>query len=955
MSECVERLRSHFLRPEKIVPRLMTARAIEFLQGAVTSLLVRRENDDEELGPQALVVTMRDTEKTFDLMKLEGLDSMLLKISGILTFIDENLPKDTDRSHLETMATNALLHTLDPHTTYLDPASYLDMQVETSGEFGGLGIVISVHKGELTVISVMSETPADKAGMKARDQIVQIEDESTINMDLSSAVNRLRGKPGAPVMLRVLRKGWETPRSFTVTRERIEIRSVVSEVLSEKIAYVRLKNFRANTSEQLKAHLMRMTSEVGTPLRGVILDLRGNPGGFLEQAIRVSDLFLDKGEIVRTIGAGGKVRGRPRTADSDGTADSGLWEKVPLAVLISGSSASASEIVAGALRNQKRALIIGEQSFGKGTVQGIYGVGDGAVKITIAEYLTPGGVPVHEVGVTPDVVLRPQEISPKEIQVFGYLEDDEDEEAANEKAKRKGKMVASRMTIPFVLEVEDEDDESVQEEKRFRYDELERDFALKLSEAILVRAGHRNADKMFANAKGVFVDFTKQQETLLQKVLMDREVDWGAGAHVPRPRLEAEIKTIPADAIVRAGEKLKIELRLSNTGNQTLRRIHAIGSSSTRLLDGREFLLGGIEPGAQRSAFIEVAPALSAYGRNDPFEVEFYQDGKKLGLSRKIVVGVEGAPKPEFAFTYFVDDSEGGNGDGRIQRGEEVRLHLTVRNVGDGPAPETTVALKNLAGDGVFIRKGRRSNKEALPVGGEREAVFDFEVRPGHTQSEIPFNLSFRAGKTGVYLSERLLLPVHGPSGRTVQQGDWSHISKEGCTLRSGASAQFPAVAKISAGEAVKIDVVAGKWGRFHSSKSRGWLRTRCLDEVVSPSPSEAGVAPAPLVVRAPSIVLTSPKGSKLHELSGESVLKGEIVFHPIFPHQTFSSMIFVGGRKVWFDVRSKPEADLVTIPFEITVKLEPGANRVSIRAIEKDRVEVVETFFIHRAEEPAQ
>jgi carboxyl-terminal processing protease len=309
----------------------------------------------------------------------------------------------TDKELIEA-AIAGMLTSLDPHSSYMNSKSYKEMKVNTRGEFGGLGIQVSMDKGFVKVISPIDDTPAYRAGIEAGDYITHLDGVSVLGMTLQDAVEIMRGKVGADIKLTVRRK--DTPASFdiTVTRAVIKITSVRSR-LEGKIGYVRITSFTEQSDTGLKKAVVNFEKELGDGLIGIVLDLRNNPGGLLDQAIAVSDAFLERGEIVST-------RSRNTEDTSRFSARSGdLAKGKPVVVLINGGSASASEIVAGALQDHKRAVILGTQSFGKGSVQTIMALpGHGAMRLTTARYYTPSGRSIQGEGVTPDIVVEPSKI-----------------------------------------------------------------------------------------------------------------------------------------------------------------------------------------------------------------------------------------------------------------------------------------------------------------------------------------------------------------------------------------------------------------------------------------------------------------------------------------------------------------------------------------------------------------
>ena len=339
-----------------------------------------------------------------------------------------------DESKLIESAINGMLSGLDPHSSYLDSKSFRDMQVQTRGEFGGLGIEVTMEDGLIKVVTPIDDTPASRAGVMAGDVITHIDDEAVQGLSLNQAVDKMRGAINSQVRLKIARKGSSDPLELKLTRDVIRIRSVRSRTESD-VGYVRITQFNEQTFEGLKNAIDSMTKEIGADkLKGFVIDLRNNPGGLLDQAIAVSDAFLERGEIVSTRGRNADETQRFNARAGD------LTKGKPVVVLINGGSASASEIVAGALQDHKRATIIGSRSFGKGSVQTIIPLGsNGAVRLTTARYYTPSGRSIQAKGIDPDVqVLNevPAELKGKdetkgEASLKGHLKNGEDEKGGS--------------------------------------------------------------------------------------------------------------------------------------------------------------------------------------------------------------------------------------------------------------------------------------------------------------------------------------------------------------------------------------------------------------------------------------------------------------------------------------------------------------------------------------------
>lgn len=331
-----------------------------------------------------------------------------LKIfTEVLSYVEANYVEEVEPERVIHGAIRGMLRSLDPHSSFMPPEMFGEMQVETEGRFGGLGIEITIRDDVLTVVAPIEETPAFRAGILAGDQIVLVEGESTKDMTLIEAVKKLRGPEGSEVTIGVMRPGFTEPRDFTIVRAIIKIKSVRWTRLPEDVGYIKVRSFQKTTVNEVKEAIRELESQ---GMGSLVLDLRNNPGGLLDQAISVSELFLEDGKLIVY------TKGRLTNQDMKGfSKGGGIWSSQPLAILINGGSASASEIVAGALKDWDRATLIGTQSFGKGSVQTIIPLSDGSgLRLTTAKYYTPNNAEIHGEGITPDLIVELEPITPSD-------------------------------------------------------------------------------------------------------------------------------------------------------------------------------------------------------------------------------------------------------------------------------------------------------------------------------------------------------------------------------------------------------------------------------------------------------------------------------------------------------------------------------------------------------------
>jgi len=344
----------------------------------------------------------------------------LRNFSDIFARIKTDYVEDVEDKTLLENAIRGMLSGLDPHSTYLNPDEYKELKIGTTGKFGGLGIQVGMEDGFVKVISPIDDTPAYRAGLEAGDLIIRLDDKSVKGMTLNDAVKIMRGDPGTDIKLTVIREGADKPLEFTVTRDIISVKSVKSRILEPDYGYVRISNFQSKTARDLVSEVSKLKKENKSELKGLVLDLRNNPGGVLSAAADVSDAFIDEGKLVFT-------KGRINNSEFEFNAKPGdIMNGLPVVVLINGGSASASEIVAGALQDHRRAIIMGSKSFGKGSVQTIQELrSGGAVKITTARYFTPNGRSIQGEGITPDIILDRYDIkASKEETSFRIKESD---------------------------------------------------------------------------------------------------------------------------------------------------------------------------------------------------------------------------------------------------------------------------------------------------------------------------------------------------------------------------------------------------------------------------------------------------------------------------------------------------------------------------------------------------
>ena len=706
------------------------------------------------------------------------------------------------------------------------------MKLSTQGQFGGLGIVISMIQGVLTVVNPMKGTPAAKVGIKACDQILKIGDESTVNMTLTQAVERLRGEPGSQIEITIRRAGWTTPKRKRITRAIIKVDSVTSRMLEEKVGYIRLSSFQGNSTSDLR---MQIASLKRKGMRGLVLDLRGNPGGLLDQAIKVADMFIDSGTLLTTVSHAGKHREEKR-AEADGTEG-----RFPMVVLVDGGSASASEIVAGALKQLDRAVIVGRNTFGKGSVQVLYDNEDGsALKLTIAQYLTPGDVSIQSTGITPDIVTVPMVVRKEYVHLKGEDDGPREKDLRKHLTHRNVQTSKPEKRIRYLftadrLRKKDKDKKKESPQKNLCLfpdrqceptdeDTFVEDFQIRLARRLLVQTKHWRRSELLHDAEPFFDEVNKQQEAEVTAALAKLGVDWQAndtGATAPEtqaPELDVRLTTQPKGKSFRACEETKLKITVRNKGDVTISRLHGMTESAAGAFDDHELVFGKLKPGEERSWEVPVRMR-DAPTRFDQIGVRFTDAAGHVFKTHEFQLETKGVPRPVFAYSYQLIDDIGGNNDGRAQRKEQLRLFVKVRNTGKGKSFRTVTSLKNLAGRGIFIRKGRFVLGELKP-GQSKTASFTFDLEESFAEDKFRLELSVHDDGLREAVTDKLDFPVHGDGPAPDAESGVVRVSKER-ELRAWPAAAAPVVGTVARGSVLSVLGKTDRWYRVIAESGR--------------------------------------------------------------------------------------------------------------------------------------
>ncbi|MDP2342855.1 MAG: MXAN_5808 family serine peptidase [Deltaproteobacteria bacterium] len=961
-------VKEQYVEPNRIRPKEMLRASLDAVEKSVPEVLVEDVDDDTI---KVSVGNGSGTEqRVFDIHDVTSLWELSFRLSSIFRFLETRISAEVDKKDVEYAAVNGMLSKLDPHSVLLEPRFSQEMKLSTKGEFGGLGIVISIRDGGLTVISPIDGTPADQVGIKAQDKIVKIGEESTVNMGLDEAVERLRGKPATTITIWVLRKGWEEPRRFDIVRAIIKVDAVTVERTGD-FAYVKIKQFAGHVAEDVVAGVEKAEKASKAPLKGMILDMRNNPGGLLDQAIEVSNLFLKDGVLVVTQEGQAKdgrreVMARAKNQRID----------LPVVVLVNGGSASASEIVAGALKNRGRGFIVGDQTFGKGSVQQLYDFPDSSsLKLTIGQYLTPGDESIQSVGITPDLLLHPILAADKEN--LNLLPD---EHTREEDLDRHLDDLARTKTnkafyeLAYLAESVDKDEA----ERRDASSKLTEDFEIKLAKRLLDQVPLSSSssaivgrDQMRVFAKPIVDEVSAEEDKRIDAALLKLGVDWTKGV----PSTGKLGLTIIESKPVRAGETLQLTLEARNDGLAPLYRVRGNTTSTLGYLADREFLFGRIEPGQSKRFTVDVKMPKELQGRRDLVRVAVADDAHALS-SIDIPVTTEGLERPRFSYGLFIDDAKGigtdGNGDGLLQLGESVALVVGIKNTGKGESVEPTALLKNLGGAEVFIDLGRQK-LEALPPGGAGTARFLFKVQQppasqgfeGPPPSKIDLRLQVFDGVLGDYLVEKLSFPIKATKGAPVvaakKKGAVPLVVEANAPLSILAAADASSMVLAHAETGARFDALAEINGfvrvRLNGvEKASGNLYGYVAQSGVSPAKGKASTSvtgePQGLSLvygrDPPTITFLDSSGAAQGEYVVTSSDKFDIKAHIVDDGKVNDAYVFVADQKVYYQRFGAAARGPTDVTLSHSVPLKPGVNVITVVAREDDEFaqrEVVTVF----------
>ncbi|MBS1120214.1 MAG: carboxyl-terminal protease [Deltaproteobacteria bacterium] len=936
------RVKDRYVDPARVDPKKMLYAALDSVQFNIPEVLV-----EPDVAHNKVKVTVNDKPEVFDTEDVDSPWRLAAKLKKVFRFIETNMNGGADLAKVEYAAVNGMLGTLDPHSILMDPEQARDMDVSTSGKFGGLGIVIKMIDRKLTVVKPMKDTPASRKGIKAGDHIIKINQDTTENLTSNEAVDRMRGDPRTGVTLWIQRKTEPQLLRFDLIRDVIRVKQVEHKLLDKNVGYIKVKQFSKGISKDVGDAMKQMSAQGATSW---ILDLRYNPGGLLEEAVQLSDLFVDSGTIVTT------VSGRDREARR---AEHGFGDTTSsLAVLVNGGSASASEIVAGALKNLDRSVIIGTRTFGKGTVQELYDNEDKSkLKLTIAQYLTPGDRSIQNLGIVPDIALQRMYIPEKNDApedfvrllppTHTYGEKDLDSVLVSTYAKDIDKPAHE---IAFLVDrkkpaagatpaVKPDDDEDGPED-----DEIVEDFEMRFAKDLVSSVTTPNRQKLVAGAGKLVAKVRADEEKKLIAALGTISVDWTAVvAQAETANLEVSVATVPKDN-VKAGDTVTVTATVKNTGTGAAYRVLPRLHTDDNVFDDTELPIGKLAPGQTKTFSAKLKVPKDALDRIDHITMEVKEARNAPSRVIPTELHVEAAPRPVFAYAYqLIDD---GNGDGLVQRGEKFRLQVQLKNTGAGPTQEATVLLRNATGDGVTLNKSRIELKDSpLAPGMVKELEFPLSTDATLSGDELIVELMAYDAALDVQSSEKLKFKIM-PAVTGLKSGG-EVTMKTSLPIRSGAADSSSIVGNTTKGASY---ATLGTFGPYTKVKlNAGGTKIGFVPSTAVSAGGSGQGAYGAVWNSTPPVITLNMKGlettADTYKLNGSITDEQHVEDVYIFVSNQSAK---IESRKVFYR-SNRSGKDSKALGFATDLPLWPGSNMVTVVARSSSEVRSVKTMFVYR------
>lgn len=922
-------------------------------------------------------VTVGGNRREFSLAGLGDLPAVADRLEDVLEYVQQSLSLDAEAMHkVEYAAINGMLAPLDPHTILLTPEEHTDLGVKTKGAFGGIGAEIREDERRIRVARVLPGGPAEAAGLKDGDLILQIDKQSTINLRAPDAQSMLRGPVDSAVKLKVQRDN--KTLTITITRRIIRVDSVTKALLPGRIAYLGISTFQENTGEQVRKAISELTPKDG-PLRGLVIDLRDNSGGLLTQAVEVVDALVSSGELVIVRSAHGRESepAKPEVA---------LPPDAAIVALINEDSASAAEIVSGGVKALGRGVVLGRASFGKGTVQllkpqNLYGR-ELALKLTIAEYLVAGDTQIQTRGVRPDLTLYPVELS--EIAAVANYYDTERFERRRESAQvahlpsaRHEKKIdpadlAAERTLRYFAGRQGQRLPPPAEGPRELADPEVR-IARDVADAL---AGLTDSQARGAKLRALADEIAGREDQAIAAGVAATKIDWaGELGRGGDPQLEL-VASLKETGEIAAGQPFTLHVEVTNKGPAAAERVHVLTDCLRDELDGIELLLGKIEPGETIARDVRLYVMAWHSHLVDTLRVDVHagEPDPKPDASATVRFDIAGLPRPRFAYDYWiVDDPElaaaapqrpksppipgeppfavRGNGDGVLSAGEQVLLAFEVRNDAVHDSADARALVHNLSGAQVLLEEGFYPIGK-IPAGGAVRGAFGLTVS-GQADPGKPVEVEVIVADVVVRESVRhkFQLPLVAAGAPFIAKRAQVETNGDLVRLYNGADGKAHPLGELPPGSLLEVLGAAGGWAAVDAGPGRrAWLP----GDLVRPAAGTGKPAPVParktLLVQSPVIEVEAADrvtASEAVEIRGAAL-------HPNRVHDVVISVKPPGPAQVErkIDYRANPArqgAAAQRLAFSARVPLQPGSNQILITARDGDDIEATREVWVFR------
>ncbi|MBK9069503.1 MAG: PDZ domain-containing protein [Myxococcales bacterium] len=942
-------VRKNYVDPSRIDSKKMLFRALDSVQFRVAEILIEPAPERDEV-----TVMVGAKRQTFSTKDVDSPWRLAASLKPIFKFIEDNVSKTEDLAEVEYAAVNGMLSALDPHSVLFDPEEAKDFEVNTRGKFGGLGIVIRLVNSKLTVIRPMRDTPAGRAGIKAGDHIVKINQEPTENLTSDESVERMRGTPKTKVTLWIARKGMTDLLRFDLERAVIRVESVQSKLVSGNVGLIRIDQFSDNTGAEVANAMTTLMAQGATAW---VLDMRRNPGGVLDASIEVADLFLRSGVIVSTMTSGTNARHTYAESDNEDATSS-------LAVLINSSSASAAEIVAGAIKNNNRGIIIGGRSFGKGSVQKLYSYRDGSqLKLTIEQYLTPGEKSIQSVGIVPDIELL-RTLVPSKNDAPGdvvrllpssrsYRERDLDSHLDSSFAKDTETPQYSlaylfeRPATPAALKpVEGEAPIDGEEEEELITDELQTDFEILFAAEIVKKTKSPSREVLLRSAAAIVAAKQADEAAKRVKALAKLGIDWAAppaASARTKTSLRLDVAVTPGAELV-AGDTALVTAKLTNTGTAPAYRAFVRTLTDDPIFRDYELAFGKVMPGETKTFTTRVKIPSFASDRRDHIQWSASDAAGSAFDAPPLALGIKAAPQPAFGYAYQMVDGDGADGDGLVQAGERIKLRVAVKNAGVGAAPKAVLVLRNSSGDDVVLETSRLQ-MGAVAAGTTREHEFTLRIAQRPARDFIGLEMTVYDETLGTSASEKLRFEIKPAIAKASEARGVEQV-KAKATVYAGADVSAGTIGTLEAASQVERVAQYGDWVKVaRGAGKHGFVRRGDLaagSGAAAPKFETRWQVIPPIIELAPAALAVS---SGTFTVKG--VVKDDNHVEDVYIYVT-NDAAKIETRKVFY-ASSRDRGSRTALEFSANVTLWPGSNEIVIVARENEQVTSMRQFYVYR------